>query len=93
MGGVNIISIWGWRKIHDERKLQKKTNKIEKWVRSSLEERKGKAFSAELIHQQCNEELQLELSLKKIERVLYDMQSSGKVRFRVEENKRYYSAP
>ena len=24
VGGLNIISIWGWRKIHDERKQQKK---------------------------------------------------------------------
>jgi len=29
VGGLNIISIWGWRKIYDEQKESKKTQKLE----------------------------------------------------------------
>ncbi|NVM19378.1 MAG: hypothetical protein HWN80_16875 [Candidatus Lokiarchaeota archaeon] len=100
MGGLNIISIWGWRITHDERKLMKKSLKLEeednilrkaeKLLSNYLVENKGKALTAKALHKRCVEDNHLDVSLTETEKILRDLHLLGRIRLDAKENVNYY---
>lgn len=100
VGGLNILSIWGWRITQDERKLRKNAKKLEteyeilrkvkKSLSNYLEENKGKAFTAKALHKRYVEDNNLDVSLTETEKILRDLHLLGTICLDVKENVNYY---
>ena len=100
LGGINIIALWGGRIVLDERRQGKKSQKLEKKgeilrraekvLCDYLEENKGKAFTAVVLHKRCVEDNHLDLSISETEKLLHDLYLLGRFSLDAKENINYY---
>lgn len=67
--------------------------RIEKLICDYLEANKGKAFTAQSIHNRCIEANQLNISILETEKIIDNLYSLGKCHLDVKEDAKYYFVP
>ncbi|MFX0009303.1 MAG: hypothetical protein ACFE9R_03220 [Candidatus Hermodarchaeota archaeon] len=67
--------------------------RIEKLICNYLETNKGKAFTAQSIHNRCIEANQLTISILETEKIINNLYSLGKCHLDVKEDAKYYYIP
>lgn len=58
-----------------------------------LKENKGKAFTAQVLHERCIEDTQLDMTLDETEKILNDFYLLGRFHKDIKENTQYYYVP